>query len=527
MNDEIDFQDPLFQERPELFIEEVFGESLWEKQVEIIYSVRDNRQTTVRSSHGVGKSFIAGRVVPWFLYTHEDSKVITTAPSYRQVEDILWREIRKAKNRATFDLPGRLTTVKLELGDDWFAMGLSTDEPDRFQGFHATYLLLLVDEAAGVKEEIFEAAEGTVSSANARTLLIGNPTAVGGTFYKSFKPNSGYHNIHISAFDTPNFTSFNIQLKDIQDGSWEEKIGNKEMPRPYLVTPYWVADKIQKWGEGTPMWDSRVLGKVPEEGEDTLIPLKYIEQAIERGFDYKINDEDPENIGADIARMGGDKIVFIYRKGGLVLAIRVFKKMELMETSDRLMMFALDHPNASVSIDAVGVGAGVADRLPQLIDPMRVVPVNVGESPRDKELFANLRAELYWGLRQRFIDGDIAFDPNMEGKEYLEELAGQLSSIKFKFTPRQQIIIESKEDMKKRGLSSPDLADGLVLGYGVVGAISFAALTFGKATRPSLQETTQLPQNVDLTDEEKRKKLELEEDLRLMKEAEKQSSGGW
>jgi hypothetical protein len=189
----------------------------------------------------VFQSFIAARVALWFLYAFPNSKIISTAPTFRQVEDILWREIRSVKAKARIPLAGKLNNTSLDLSEQWFATGLSTDTPERFQGFHAVDVLLIVDEASGVAEDIFNASKGIVSSRHARVLYIGNPTTTSGTFYNAFNL-PGYAQIHISAFDTPNFTEFGITLADIRANTWEAKITH-ELPRPYLITPDWVYDK--------------------------------------------------------------------------------------------------------------------------------------------------------------------------------------------------------------------------------------------------------------------------------------------
>lgn len=445
------------QQYPVYFIEEAFGTPLWSKQKEIVNSLRDNRYTTVRSCHGSGKSFVSANIVLWFLYTHPNSKVISTAPTFRQVEDILWREIRSQFSKSKISLGGQLNQTSLDIGEQWFAMGLSTDEPTRFQGYHATDILLIVDEAAGVKQEIFDASEGIVSSENAKVLYLGNPTSVEGEFYKAFRlPHT--NKIHISAFDTPNFTTFGITLEDIRADTWRGKI-TSSLPNPYLITPEWVADKFQRWGEGSPMWDSRVIGDFPMQGEDTLIPLAKIEAATLRQLD--VQEGDTEQIGADIARFGVDKTIFIHRKGGKVIELKEFIHMDTMETASRLYDFSRFHPFGALCVDVVGIGAGVVDRLRQLESKREVFDINVGLPSHDPERFVNLRAEFYWALRDRFIDGTIQIPQD-------EDLMAQLANMKFKFTPKGQIQIESKDDMKKRGLPSPDKADALALAFGRV-----------------------------------------------------------
>jgi phage terminase large subunit len=185
------------------FTREVLRGRPWSKQVEILESVRDNPRTSVRACHGVGKSWVAAATCLWFLHTREPAIVLTTAPSRRQVKQVLWREIRRAQRAA--GLPGEVGEVSIELSEETFALGLATNEPERFQGFHGENLLIVVDEASGVAEEIFEAMEGAMTSGHARLLLIGNPTRVAGQFYESHHTDPAYTRIHIGAEMSPNF----------------------------------------------------------------------------------------------------------------------------------------------------------------------------------------------------------------------------------------------------------------------------------------------------------------------------------
>jgi phage terminase large subunit len=447
----------LLQHQPVDFIELAFQEELWSKQREICNSIRDNRYTTVKSCFDSGKSFIASRIVNWFLTSFPNSKVITTAPTFRQVQDILWREVRAARAKAIVDLGGQTNLTSINLGENWFAVGLSTDDPTRFQGYHAVNILVIVDEAAGVDEAIFNASEGLLSSDGARCLYIGNPTTIEGMFYRSFNlPN--FHKISISAFDTPNFTTFGITQEDIEHNTWRTKI-TVELPAPYLVTPDWVADKYLRWGVDSPMYQAMVLGVFPEQGEDTLIPLGKIEKAAVR--EGEPNPEDAEEIGVDIARFGVDKTVFILRKGMKVLDIKEFSHMDTVQTSGHLRTYMGFHPAATVKIDEVGVGAGVLDNVKASEPYKSVTGVNVGLPAHNPEMFINLRAEMFWNLRERFVNDDIIIPDD-------EDLKSQLSTLKFEYTPKGQIKIESKDDMKKRGLPSPDKADALALAFGMV-----------------------------------------------------------
>ena len=519
MQPDLDFS--ILQEQPVDFIELAFGEDLWQKQKEIAQSIQSTKYTTVRSCHGSGKTRVAADIALWFLHSFPNSKVITTAPTFRQVEDILWREIRAARSHSRIQLGGKVNNTSIDIGEQWFALGLSTDDPDRFQGFHAPSILLIVDEASGVAEDIFNASEGIVSSGHARVLYVGNPTSVEGTFYKSFKM-PGYGKIHISAFDTPNFTTFGITIEDIRSNTWQSKI-TADLPRPYLITPEWVFDKYLRWGEGNPMWDSRVMGNFPEQGEDSLIPLARIEEAARRTIDVKL--EDTEQIGVDVSRFGSDKTEFAYRKGPKVLDWKTYNHLDTMATANNVHDFATLHPTAVVGVDEVGVGAGVYDRLVQLLPNQTVYGVNVGQAAFDSEQFANLRAEIFWGLRERFIQGDI--DLSDLPPDVLDDLSAQLSQIKFKYSARNQLQIEKKEDMKKRGLVSPDKADALAIAFGrlkhsvsygwvdpaeFAGQVPPAAQSFGDAIgQPQKSQW-------DLSDPEQLAQAERELDLEILKQ---------
>jgi phage terminase large subunit len=152
---------------PVWWVNKALGARLWLSQAEILESIKENERTSARSCHGIGKSYLAGNATLWFLYTFPYSIVLTTAPTFRQVEKLIWKEIRSSIRRSKIYLGGDLAKKSPELQivqDEWVALGLSTNQPERFQGFHARHILVIVDEAAGVKEDIFEAIEGVLTS---------------------------------------------------------------------------------------------------------------------------------------------------------------------------------------------------------------------------------------------------------------------------------------------------------------------------------------------------------------------------
>ncbi len=453
------------REDPVWFVEHILGNAPWEKQKEILRAVRDHKSVAVASCHAAGKSWISARAVLWFVFCHRLSRAVTTAPTFDQVRDILWQEIRQAHGSARLPLGGKMLETRLDLGPNWFATGRSTNDANRFQGAHSSRgaIFVVADEAAGIEPDIWVGIDGILTSQDAHLLAIGNPTESSGEFFEMFK-RPGVVKIHISAFDTPNFTAFGITLDDIRRGSWKAKITG-DLPAPYLITPEWVADKWLKWcggseaGEDNPLWVSRVLGKFPTKANDTLIPLSWIEAAQMR----KLPDGEPVVLGCDIARHGADETVIVLRRGPVAKVHRTTRQEDTMQTTGRIISALEETQATEARIDADGLGAGVYDRLNEQGKP--AIEMRSGFAATDPEHFLNARAEWFWGLRERFEVGDIAIDGD-------EDLAAQLSSIKYKFTSRGQIQIESKEEMKRRGLHSPDRADALMLAFAAVESVS-------------------------------------------------------
>jgi len=452
------------QRDPVWWCENVLGVKLWSRQVEIIESVRDNPLTAVRSCHGIGKSFAAGQVILWFLNAFTPSIVLSTAPTWRQVEKLVWKEVRASyarARRAGRPLGGNLLPASPELQiirDQWYAAGLSTNDPDRFQGYHEEHILVIVDEAAGVPEDIFEAIEGVLTSEHSRLLLLGNPTSIGGTFHKAFR-GAGYHTIHIGAFDTPNFTAFGITPEDFPGNSWEEKITGR-LPNPKLITPEWAYDKFLKWGPDSPAYQARVLGNFPEAGGDTLIPLAWVEAAQARWLDDEPGE--PVEIGCDVARFGQDATVIATRRGRRVDPLLVHSQKDTMETAGLIMAAYRETGASTVKVDEIGIGAGVVDRLRELKCP--AVGVNVASAPVEPERFTNLRTELWWNLRE-LLNPNPRANPNPIALPPDDQLLADLTNVKYRITSKGQTQLESKEEIKKRLGRSPDRGDAVVLAF--------------------------------------------------------------
>jgi len=425
------------------WVRDRLGEHLWSKQADIARSVVDHRRTAVKSCHDSGKTYAASRLALWWIDTHPPGEafVVSTAPTYRQVHGLLWEEMRRAARTAAAagnPLPGRILQSDVWQLDDttlvgWGRKPADTDEHG-FQGLHRRYVLVLLDEACGIHKQLWTAVEAITTNVDCRILAIGNPDDPATEFAEVCKPGSGWNVISISGYQTPNLTD-----EPVPDAL-----------RPLLLSAEWVHDKEQRW-KGRPSFTSKVLGEFPDIGIDTLITPAMIRAAQERTCQpvpWAI-------LGVDVARFGSDRTVIALRTGPVVRIIGEYGKTATTETTGLVVVAKREHMANEIRVDGVGVGGGVVDQLLELGHD--VLDMQAGASAVDSEHYLNARAEWYWALRERFEDGDIDIDPDDD------ELAADLGSIRYKYTARGQVQIESKDDMKKRGLPSPDRADAVML----------------------------------------------------------------
>jgi hypothetical protein len=313
-----------------------------------------------------------------------------------------------------------------------------TDEHG-FQGFHRRYVLVILDEACGIPDQLWTAVEAVTTNADCRILAIGNPDDPGTTFARNCGPGSGWNTIKISAFETPNFTG-ELVPSDL---------------RPMLVSQEWVDDARKRWGTDSPLYKSKVLGEFPETSEDTLIPASWIIAAQQRHI-----DPDPVGqLGVDVARYGTDRTVVYHRQGGHVRLYRDWSHAATTQTTGLIVNAIRELNVTQVQVDGVGVGGGVVDQL--LEQGFPVLDMQAGGGALDSKRFVNARAEWFWQLREMFdpANGEIDIDPADD------ELASQLGALRFTYDSKGRIKIESKDDMKKRGMPSPDRADALMLAF--------------------------------------------------------------
>jgi hypothetical protein len=428
-----------FKVDPNAFVTEVLGVTPDKWQREALDSIVKHDRVSIRSGHGVGKSAYLSWVILWWMSTRL-GKVACTAPTGHQLQDVLWGELSKwyRKMPKWYQQQLSLKNERLEVvGSEAEAFAVARtarrETPEAFQGFHSSAgMLFIVDEASGVDNLIFEVGQGAMSSQGAKTILTGNPTRTSGYFYDTFhKDRANWHTIKVACSDSS------------------------------MVDPSFITEMAEKYGADSNVYRVRVEGEFSQEGDDTVIPLSWIESAVAR--DIEFNPNRSTVWGLDVARFGSDRTALCKRRGNTITeSIVTWQGKDLMQTCGLVMAeykkveaFVDERPE-EILVDSIGLGSGVVDRLAELGLPAR--GINVGESPSiDGKTYMRLRDELWFRAREWFEQRDCRLP------EDSAELVAELSVPSYHYTSVGKIQVESKDNMKKRGLRSPDLADAFCL----------------------------------------------------------------
>jgi len=421
---------------PEVFLREVLGDDPYDKQVEMMDAAARSRRISVVGANSSGKDWTAGRVVHWWQNTRYPAKTIVTGPSTRQVHDIVWNEVKDSYLNARTAFKSRLYQggARLQFNQEHFALGFSTDQPYNLQGFHSPNLLVIVTEAHAMGQAHINALRRLNPSC---MLLVGNAFATSGEFYDSHHINRGlYSTVEISAFDTPNVKAGCVVV-------------------PGMVTKEDVADRLEEWGEGNPLYIAGVLGKFPDSLDDTIVPLSDANAARARVS----HGEGPRIVAVDVARYGRDKTVVVRRQGNVARIVWRVQGRNLMEIVGWLTNYIEERPIDFLIIDDTGVGGGVTDRLGELdLGDTQVVAFNGGSTAEDSERYYNAISEAWMLMRKWFLEtpADIEND---------NALIGQITSRGFTYQSDKRLRIQSKKDMAR----SPDEADALAMTFAPTG----------------------------------------------------------
>ncbi len=442
-----------YRKSPVLFAREVllFEPDEWQK--EALEDLAATSKVAVKSGQGVGKTGMEAVALLWFLTCFPYPRIVATAPTKQQLHDVLWSEASKWMSKSPFlsELLKWTKTYIYMRGYEkrWFAVARTATKPENMQGFHEDNMLFIVDEASGVADPIMEAILGTLSGANNKLLMCGNPTRTSGTFFDAFNADRSIYRLHtVSSADSPRTNRENID------------------------------SLIRKYGEDSNVVRVRVKGLFPKQEDDVFIGNELAEQCSSKKYELPENKESALCIiGVDVARFGDDETVgWLNMKGRLRIAFTK-RGQDLMATVGYIVSLYKDtvkkHPDYTgriyVNIDDTGLGGGVTDRLKEVKREQRlhrlyVIPINAAEKietdtkdgKEAAEHYNNLTTHMWATLRDLLKEKDVVIEDD-------NETIAQLSARKYFMASNGKLELESKKEMKKRNIDSPDRADALAL----------------------------------------------------------------
>lgn len=452
MNDFLEILD-YYYDNPVAFFEDILGMTPDDWQKNVLNDLVEHPKVSVRSGQGVGKTALEAGAIIWFLVCRPYSRVIATAPTMQQLYDVLWAEIAKWLNTSLVkDLLKWTKTKVYMIGDDerWFATAKTATKPENMQGFHEEHMLIVVDEASGVSDPIMEAILGTLTGADNKLLMCGNPNRLEGVFYDSHNSDRDKFKVHkVSSMDSKRTSKDNIDML------------------------------LKKYGQDSDVARVRIFGEFPKGALDSLISMETVELACNSKISEKeILTSNLLHIGCDVARYGDDKTVITPRIASKIFPFEKYSKKSTMETAGNVIKICKEYmkkypkiKRCIIKIDDTGVGGGVTDRLREVVKeerlPYSIIPVNNGSSATD-DYYANLGAQV-WGILRDALEEN--FSAVMQGNDpiielpYDDEMIKQLSNRKKKITSKGKIQLESKDEMKSRNVGSPDIADSITLAF--------------------------------------------------------------
>lgn len=415
------------------FVKDVLGAEPDDWQVEFLTAVQNHeRRISIRAGHGVGKSTGCAWVAIWHMVCRYPQKTIMTAPTAGQLFDALFAEVKFWVNRLPepirnlFEVFSDRIVLKSQPEASFMsARTSSADKPEALAGIHSEHVLLIADEASAIPEQVYESAAGSMSGEHACTVLIGNPTRNSGLFFKTHHQLSdSWYCLHVSCLDSKRVSADFVQ-----------QISNT-------------------YGEESNAYRVRVLGEFAVGDDDTLIGGDVVDAAFVR--DIEVDRDSPIIYGVDVARFGDDRTVICKRRGNVVLEFKSWAGRDLMETVGWVANESeIDNP-AEINVDSIGLGAGVADRLREL--GYNVRDVNVSEAAAMNPKAFKLRDDLWMSVRDWLNQRACKLPPS-------DELRQELVSPRYTFQSNGKLKVESKGEMKKRGMRSPDFADSLCLTF--------------------------------------------------------------
>lgn len=463
-----------YQDDPNKFCRDILKVKLWSKQQQILDDLNHAPHRVLCSaSHAVGKSFLSACYVLFTFFCFPDSITITTAPTQRQVEDVLWRQVRDLNSIAP-ELFRGTHKARMEISKNWYAMGFTPSTGDALQGLHpkSGTMTIIFDEAVGIPKEIWEACSG-LDNDDVRWLCIFNPTKTSCQAYSEWQTNY-WSKIRISGLDHPNIAAELAGNPPIFPGAIRLTHFDEFFIKESKIVQGMPQVTDVEWPPGSGIYrrpstiaQSRCLGLFPTTALDTVWNSESIEYTLntEQPFD----EEGPLELGVDVARGGEDYSVICTRKGKTGLDIQRRNGLATTELGDEIIAVAkywgteldVEPTEIPIKIDVTGMGWGVFDILYEL--GYNVIEVDFGSSPIEKDKYPNKRCEIHFSVADLGLNKLI--DLSRIEQELKDLIRQQALGMEFSYDVKSRRVLESKKITRKRIRMSPDDLDAIALAY--------------------------------------------------------------
>ena len=428
------------------------GQGLADYQAAILTTLARDHRVAVRAPHGSGKTSLSALALLWFSLTRNGAgvswKALLTAGAWRQLEHYLLPEVHLWAKRVRWDVVGRrpfderteLLTLNLKLAHGAASAGAS-DDSHLLEGMHADSVLVILDESKSIGASVFDAVEGALSGQGETfALAASTPGPPSGRFYQIHQRQPGLSDwspIHVSL------------AQAIEAGR---------------ISREWADQRALQWGSTSAVFQNRVLGEFASESEDSIVPLAWVEAAVDRWNAWKASGAEAQGevvIGVDPARFGEDKTAIATRQGNVVLSVERHAHEDTMVTTGRVVA-KLSHGGRAV-IDSIGIGAGVLDRLREqglsAVEGFNASEASAGRDRSGELQFLNRRAAAWWSLREML---DPAYEPELCLPDD-PQLLGDLCAPTWSITSSGKVQLEGKDQLRKRLGRSTDAGDAVVM----------------------------------------------------------------
>lgn len=426
-----------YRDLPAEFAKNIIGIDLSSQQKDLITSAaKPSAMSAVKSATGTGKTTTLAILILHQLFCEPNCKIIATSPSAGQLQrglrseiSKMWSMIKLPEIKDYFDMTQELIFAKGRKDTQFCALVTgSAENKENLAGVHADKVLIIVDEASAVNQDVYDTLIGNLTTPGCSITLTSNPVRSVGPFFELFtnEGNKSLWNLFtFTAFDSP------------------------------MVSEEWIELIKTQYGEDSDFYRMRVLGEFSKATSSQFIPADMVEDAVNTQLSFTAYQNYPKVLGVDVARFGDDTTAFVLRQGPKILDIRQYKGLDTVQVAAKIAEYKLEHAPNGIFIDGIGIGAGVVDSCRHR--QIQVVDVVVSHKSSEPLQYVNLRSQL-WGKMKQWL-GNGADIPNNT------DLKQQFLSMEYGYNGKMQLQLMSKKDIKRQGLASPDIPDAIALTF--------------------------------------------------------------